>query len=56
MENKKQDGAKEAAIITITETTTAISEPAARLVEKSFAETQFAERSAIARFKDGKSR
>ena len=33
-----------------------IPEPTARLVEKSFAETQFAERSAIARFKDGKSR
>ena len=48
--------AQETAIVPTTEATTAIPEPTARLVEKSFAETQFAERSAIARFKDGKSR
>ena len=60
---------QETAIVPTTQTTTAIPEPTARLVEKSFAEntmrtgmpahytrTQFAEQSAIARFKDGKSR
>ena len=46
----------ETAVVPSAETTTAIPEPTAKLIEKSFAETQFAERSAIARFKDGKSR
>ena len=48
---------QETAIVPSTQPTAeVIPERTARLVEKSFAETQFAERSAIARFKDGKSR
>ena len=43
MKNERLDGAQETAIVPTTETTTAIPEPTARLVEKSFADNTMRE-------------
>ena len=53
MENVKQDGDQETAIVPSPESTTAIPEPTARLVEKSFAEnTMRNRRQALKQFQD----